>query len=730
MEPPAVTSCSQQQLAGGNNSSNLEKLRRTLVTDRASSQTMHPQHFRLQIEPSLTYTASSNRVYEELPENFMESISPQQNQGTMQQNSPQLASLAPMNVTANDSGYMTLVPMSSSQNYGSSMKVEPLHDQTHHQTILHRGARCIDKLGFSSGPADLLSPLHSNRSDNTICETMIGIHQNGGRTDAIELRRPVQYIKEEVVVDMTQEYKNVDANFLTHQMQQSTSIMTPDERQQELEHRLANAETPPAVSNVELASSFIATMIGEQRHSPVSQQTVYRPGPTTFHHQATRDMNNVDDVDASGSAGTSADLSGSIDGTAENSSRHKSAAGLPRATYSTKDTTDPLNAEIDDNIYIDTKDLCRRIAWELKQHSIPQAIFAERILCRSQGTLSDLLRNPKPWNKLKSGRETFRRMFNWVQQPLESRLGILDMYKGSGDENYIGSTSIQNPLGGKQVNLPSSSSIPPMSPPTPAQNARQGARHRSRDIENGAHHGGSGAKRPRLVFTDIQKRTLQAIFKETQRPSREMQQTIAEHLRLDLSTVANFFMNARRRSRSGPLMGDSPAPYQQVRPITPPPASPPHQQRGQSRIRGARHIIRGQVEVNLSITTSNRIENTVAQVAEEAAEYARKRDINPNVENEDDQNGMRAEIDNISHSLEYKVVNLSPSCSIVVDSRQSPNNNNTQKTVEPPCNTPLDNESFYNDEQTSTPVVFYDKSVKIEHENSAAAATVAATTSE
>jgi len=42
-----------------------------------------------------------------------------------------------------------------------------------------------------------------------------------------------------------------------------------------------------------------------------------------------------------------------------------------------------------------------------------------------------------------------------------------------------------------------------------------------------------------------------------------MQQTIAEHLRLDLSTVANFFMNARRRSRSGPN-NDEPAPYQQV----------------------------------------------------------------------------------------------------------------------------------------------------------------------
>lgn len=36
------------------------------------------------------------------------------------------------------------------------------------------------------------------------------------------------------------------------------------QQQQELDHRLANAKTPPAVSNVELASSFIATMIGEQ----------------------------------------------------------------------------------------------------------------------------------------------------------------------------------------------------------------------------------------------------------------------------------------------------------------------------------------------------------------------------------------------------------------------------------------------------------------------------------
>lgn len=64
-------------------------------------------------------------------------------------------------------------------------------------------------------------------------------------------------------------------------------------------------------------------------------------------------------------------------------------------------------------------------------------------------------------------------------------------------------------------------------------------------------------KKPRLVFTDIQRRTLLAIFKETKRPRKEMQTTIAEQLGLKVSTVANFFMNARRRSLDK-YMEDSP----------------------------------------------------------------------------------------------------------------------------------------------------------------------------
>ncbi|KAG9480839.1 hepatocyte nuclear factor 6-like [Eleutherodactylus coqui] len=150
---------------------------------------------------------------------------------------------------------------------------------------------------------------------------------------------------------------------------------------------------------------------------------------------------------------------------------------------------------------INTKDVAQRIIAELKRYSIPQAIFAERVLCRSQGTLSDLLRNPKPWSKLKSGRETFKRMWRWLQEPEFQRMAALRLEACKRKE--------QEQTKAERNHVP---------------------------------------KRHRLVFTDIQRRTLHAIFHENQRPSKELQITIAQQLGLELSTVSNFFMNARRRS--------------------------------------------------------------------------------------------------------------------------------------------------------------------------------------
>ncbi|XP_076135501.1 one cut domain, family member, like [Alosa pseudoharengus] len=152
---------------------------------------------------------------------------------------------------------------------------------------------------------------------------------------------------------------------------------------------------------------------------------------------------------------------------------------------------------------INTKDLAQRIINELKRYSIPQAIFAERVLSRSQGTLSDLLRNPKPWGKLKSGRETFKRMSRWLQEPEFQRMASLRL-----------------------------------------EACKRKEQEQSKMERN------QGPKRTRLVFTDLQRRTLLAIFRENHRPSKDLQVTISQQLGLELSTVSNFFMNARRRNHN------------------------------------------------------------------------------------------------------------------------------------------------------------------------------------
>lgn len=105
----------------------------------------------------------------------------------------------------------------------------------------------------------------------------------------------------------------------------------------------------------------------------------------------------------------------------QNQSKHLGGA----KQNSVSQSSNASNNGADDIEEINTKDLAQRISAELKRYSIPQAIFAQRVLCRSQGTLSDLLRNPKPWSKLKSGRETFRRMQKWLEEPEFQRMSAL-----------------------------------------------------------------------------------------------------------------------------------------------------------------------------------------------------------------------------------------------------------------------------------------------------------------
>ncbi|EDW50915.1 homeobox protein onecut [Drosophila sechellia] len=243
-----------------------------------------------------------------------------------------------------------------------------------------------------------------------------------------------------------------------------------------------------------------------------------------------------------------------------------SSCESPKVTVSSGGGGSSRNANSTDMEEINTKDLAQRISAELKRYSIPQAIFAQRVLCRSQGTLSDLLRNPKPWSKLKSGRETFRRMYKWLQEPEFQRMSALRMAAAQIPQRAplssgmslgsatcpSGSTGTMptdlDTHGGTTMTpnvLTNESDSSPLS--TPVTSVLVGVvscrRKEEPQIEQMPQ-----PKKPRLVFTDLQRRTLQAIFKETKRPSKEMQVTIARQLGLEPTTVGNFFMNARRRS--------------------------------------------------------------------------------------------------------------------------------------------------------------------------------------
>lgn len=610
MEPPAVTS------SIGNQHVHAHKRD-------------HPMPFLSTLDSQINF-GSTNRHFEDLPENFLETISPQQSgpsQSSLNNNAtgrshhdpnshtaPQLASLTTMNAMSlagvDNERYVNLVPIHT-PHYITSLKMESL-DHMNHSSALHPPnalQKSSLRLGFGNGTADLLSPLHlDGQGTMGLFGTLSRPNASRPSNMLSELRQNnVSYIKEEV---------GPDINYQAHEYEGYTM---PHPSAQELE-RMANAETPPALSsNIEIASSMLAL---SSRNTP-SPQTVHAHSRQTHqnqhhylvHHQVADEQHTISQHHPTRSNRTTRSKTTHMQSIAtDENSAHAyylngpigNTDGAPR-TYSTTDMTDPLNAEIEDDIYIDTKDLCKRVAYELKQHSIPQAIFAERILCRSQGTLSDLLRNPKPWNRLKSGRETFRRMYNWLQQELNIRLSILDMYKG--------------PMG--SANIP---------PPTPAQNSRHHHRTRRASTDDDS---GNGQKRPRLVFSDIQKRTLQAIFKETQRPSREMQQTIAEHLRLDISTVSNFFMNARRRSRNGTGLADEPTAYQQIQTITPPPESPQqhHQQAYVEKPIAAEKLPRGRSSKansqgnhhpHASSANMNHIEQTVEEVIGQSIAYAKQ----------------------------------------------------------------------------------------------------------
>jgi hypothetical protein len=64
---------------------------------------------------------------------------------------------------------------------------------------------------------------------------------------------------------------------------------------------------------------------------------------------------------------------------------------------------------------LDTMQISRKVRELLSIHNIGQRLFAKYVLGLSQGTVSELLSKPKPWDKLtEKGRDSYRKMHAWA----------------------------------------------------------------------------------------------------------------------------------------------------------------------------------------------------------------------------------------------------------------------------------------------------------------------------
>ncbi|KAK3549980.1 hypothetical protein QTP86_016945, partial [Hemibagrus guttatus] len=102
--------------------------------------------------------------------------------------------------------------------------------------------------------------------------------------------------------------------------------------------------------------------------------------------------------------------------------RHSFRAAFPQ--LSGKSTTSFLHRTFGQNLYSadlhaeeewDTTEIARQVKEQLMKHNIGQRVFGHYVLGLSQGSVSEILARPKPWNKLTiRGKEPFHKMRHFL----------------------------------------------------------------------------------------------------------------------------------------------------------------------------------------------------------------------------------------------------------------------------------------------------------------------------
>lgn len=152
---------------------------------------------------------------------------------------------------------------------------------------------------------------------------------------------------------------------------------------------------------------------------------------------------------------------------------------------------------------LNTEEITNRVKETLLNNNIGQKLFGEAVLNLSQGTVSELLSKPKPWNTLSiKGREPYLRMYMWLNDLL--RLEKLNEWK-------------------EEKNL---------------------LKRNSTEVE-------SDHQKPkrRFIFSEEQKDQLMKAFKYDPYPAVNQMEALATKLNLQTRTVINWFHNHRMRIR-------------------------------------------------------------------------------------------------------------------------------------------------------------------------------------
>jgi hypothetical protein len=107
---------------------------------------------------------------------------------------------------------------------------------------------------------------------------------------------------------------------------------------------------------------------------------------------------------------------------------------------------------------INTEDLVRKVKDLLSKFSISQRLFGECILGLSQGSVSDLLARPKPWQMLtQKGREPFIRMQMFIDDPDAIKKLMTNQYRTTDNTSTLGKIQLNNSF--KSSSSPTSSNL-------------------------------------------------------------------------------------------------------------------------------------------------------------------------------------------------------------------------------------------------------------------------------